>query len=169
MDEIWKGVEEFPDYAVSNLGRVKRLTTRTCAKAGSILKACPRSKSRPYPSVDLCRDGRRRTCFVHVLVAMAFLPAPEFAGAEVNHKDGNKADPRADNLEWTTSSGNSLHAYRAGLASATGENNGQAKLTEPDVLDIRASADDDEALAARFAVSAATVRDARTRRTWAHI
>jgi hypothetical protein len=73
------------DYAVSNLGRIKRLTSRTFAKADSIPKTPPRSNKNPYPAVDLCRDGKRRTCAVHQLVAAAFLePRPD--GLEVNHK-----------------------------------------------------------------------------------
>ena len=173
MDENWKTVEDFPDYAVSDLGRVKRLTTRTCAKAGAILKACGRSKKRPYLSVDLCRDGKRRTVFVHRLVALAFLPPPPFDGAEVNHCDGDKRNPALSNLEWETSSGNQIHAYATGLATAVGEANGQAKLTEADVLDIRSASTGSRGEAVAFAVaygvSGATVRDALSRRTWAHL
>ena len=28
MSEVWKTIEDFPDYAVSNLGRVKRIDSR---------------------------------------------------------------------------------------------------------------------------------------------
>lgn len=118
--ERWAVIDDFPNYAISDQGRVKRLTSVTCAKAGSILKTPPRSKCRPYPSVDLCHNGKRRTEMVHILVARAFLEAPAFEGAEVNHKNGNKADPVFTNLEWATSSGNSLHAYETGLADARG-------------------------------------------------
>ncbi|MFV0916089.1 NUMOD4 domain-containing protein [Ralstonia nicotianae] len=94
MEERWKQIAGYPDYAVSDLGRVKRLTSRTCAKAGSILKTPPRGKKNPYPSVDLCLNGKKRTEMVHRLVAAAFLGLPPFEGAEINHKDGNKSDPR---------------------------------------------------------------------------
>lgn len=171
--ERWKTVEEFPDYAVSDHGRIKRLTSRTCAKAGTILKTPPRSKSRPYPSVDLCTGGSKRTEMVHILVARAFLAPPSFGGAEVNHINGNKADPVFTNLEWTTSSGNSLHAYAAGLADATGEANGQAKLTEAQVLEIRRLATGDRGEQARmgrqYKVSPAAIRDVMSRRCWNHI
>lgn len=34
---------------------------------------------------------------------------------EVNHKDGNKCNNVADNLEWCTKSENMIHAYKMGL------------------------------------------------------
>lgn len=167
--EQWKVIESHKDYAISSLGRVKRLTSRTCAKAGSILKTPIRSKASPYPCVDLCADGTRRTVAVHQLVAEAFLPAPDFMGAEVNHIDGNKANPIASNLEWVTSSGNKKHAYREGLSKAHGEHNGKAKLTDRAVVEIRSSLESDEDLANRFGVTAWTIRDARHMKTWQHV
>jgi hypothetical protein len=173
IEEQWSVIEEFPNYAISNIGRVKRLVSRTCAKAGSILKTPARSKDRPYPSVDLCAEGKRRTEMVHILVARAFLAAPTFVGAEVNHRNGDKTDPAHTNLEWTTSSGNTLHAYEEGLADAKGECNGQSKLTEAQVLTIRANVRGVRGEISRIAresgVSSTTIRDVIRRRTWNHI
>lgn len=48
--------------------------------------------------------------YVHRLVAETFIPCP--AGAiEVNHKDKNKGNNRASNLEWVTKSQNGHHAH----------------------------------------------------------
>ena len=53
-----------------------------------------------------------QTLYVHRLVAMAWHADTYFAGAEVNHINGNPRDNRADNLEWVTHRQNILHSYR---------------------------------------------------------
>lgn len=173
VEEEWRQIPGWPDYAVSDLGRVKRLTSRTCAKAGTILRTPLRSKKRPYPCVDLSRPGEKKhTVAVHNLVALAFIGEPPI-GYEVNHIDGKKANPRLDNLEYITSSENSLHAYQNGLQDATGENNGKAILTEAQVLDIRRRASgmrgEQSEFAREFGVCPTTIRDVLSRRTWVHI
>lgn len=55
---------------------------------------------------------------VHGLVATAFVEVPEpmrYSRVIVNHKDGNKTNNVASNLEWETYTGNILHAYATGL------------------------------------------------------
>ncbi|ARB11649.1 HNH endonuclease [Pectobacterium phage vB_PatM_CB7] len=62
-------------------------------------------------------------------------PIPE--GMVINHKNGIKTDIRLDNLEVTTPSENTLHAYQNGLAKGkSGEENSQAKLTNQDFDEI---------------------------------
>lgn len=94
-------------------------------------------------------------------------------GAEVNHLDGNKANPHFRNLEWVTSSGNKVHAYASGLSDAKGEANGQAKLTEGQVKEIRATSTgrrgEPAKLARQYGVSAGAIKDILAHRTWAHI
>lgn len=175
-EETWRVIDGYPDYAVSDLGRVKRLTSRTCAKAGAILKAPRRSRhtraSGGYAVVSLCRDGVVKSHMVHRLVAVAFLPR-EVGKPEVNHLNGNAGDNRAVNLEWTTSSANQLHAYRLGLQDASGEKNGQAKLSEEQVLEIRRRANGTRgeftALSKEYGVSPATISDVVNGRTWTHL
>jgi len=53
--------------------------------------------------------------------------------------------------------------------SARGESNGQSKLTEADVLAIRASGESDAALGRRYRTATSTIRFARIRKTWKHI
>ncbi|QOI04597.1 NUMOD4 motif-containing HNH endonuclease [Pseudomonas savastanoi] len=173
MEEQWETIKAYPDYAVSSHGRIKRLTTRTCAKAGTILKTPGRSKSRPYLSVDLCYPGGKRTELVHRLVAIAFLGEPPFPGAEVNHIDADRGNASATNLEWVTSSANQQHAYDTGLQCAKGELNGRAKLSDIEVLEMRSlhsvSGVDIESLAGRYGVHKRTAQDVVSRNSWAHI
>jgi hypothetical protein len=51
---------------------------------------------------------------VHVLVAEVFL-GPRPNGAEINHKNGIKADNHYRNLEYTTQAENFQHALDTGL------------------------------------------------------
>lgn len=52
-----------------------------------------------YCQVVLCKDGKRKTHYIHRLVAKAFIPNPNNL-PEVNHKDECKTNNCVDNLEW---------------------------------------------------------------------
>ena len=58
----------------------------------------------------LQKNGKRRTFRLHRLVADAFISNPE-GKSQVNHKNGNKQDNRAENLEWATVSENMKHKF----------------------------------------------------------
>lgn len=51
---------------------------------------------------------------IHRLVALTFIPNPDNK-PNVNHRDGNKLNNTADNLEWATQSENMQHAVATGL------------------------------------------------------
>lgn len=67
-----------------------------------------------YKQVQIMRNNKRYTKYVHRLVAECFLSNPESL-PEINHKDGNKANNAVDNLEWCNRSQNQRHAYKTGL------------------------------------------------------
>lgn len=95
--EIWKDVVGYKGlYKVSNLGEIKSLNYRGSGKPAILNQT--KSKS-GYMHVPLCKDGKPKCCRVHRLVAEAFVPNPSHL-PEVNHIDENKANNRADNLEW---------------------------------------------------------------------
>lgn len=100
---LWKVINEFPKYSVSDDGRVKN------NKSGKVLT--PHPDSNGYLSVSLCRDGKHFTRRVHRLVAEAFIPNP-LNLHDINHKDGNKNNNSSSNLEYCTRSYNMLHSYR---------------------------------------------------------
>jgi hypothetical protein len=106
-------------------------------------------------------------------VAIAFLPNPD-SKPQVNHKDGDKRNNCVSNLEWVSQSENILHAFSTGLMTPQiGEQQAQHKLTEADVLTIRAEYAEREisyrGLAKRFGVSATLIRYVIIRKNWKHI
>ena len=109
--EQWRDIEGYSDlYMISDHGRVMRIGQDITRKDGAqvyyptrLLK--PRKNSAGYLRVQLCRNGRPKWFFIHRLVAEAFCGG-YFEGAEVNHKDENKENNHAMNLEWCTPSYN---------------------------------------------------------------
>lgn len=93
MKEIWKKIEEYNDYQVSNLGRVKSLKN----KKEKVLK--PSKNSSGYLQVVLSKNGKVKSHFIHKLVAKAFVDNKN-KYIEVNHIDENKTNNFYSNLEW---------------------------------------------------------------------
>lgn len=87
-----------------------------------------------YPNASLQRNGKAHTKGVHRLVAEAFLPNPDNK-PEVNHIDGNRANPVLSNLEWVTEKENRKHSKETLGNNYEGAANPHAKLTE---LEMRA-------------------------------
>lgn len=104
MTEEWRDISGYEGfYQVSNLGRVRN------ARSERVLK--PGTSYNGYHMVRLSRNNYAWTQRVNRLVAAAFIPNPENL-PQVNHKNGVKADNRAENLEWCTASHNQLHRHR---------------------------------------------------------
>lgn len=114
-------------------------------------------------------SGAQKTVCVHILVARAFVDNPRLL-KEVNHKDGNKLNNSADNLEWVTRSENILHAISTGLQRIPiGESHGNSKLTESAVMDIRNSKDVARVMAEKYGVHLSLVHLVRQRKIWRHV
>lgn len=106
MKEIWKVVQDYPNYEVSNLGRVRN------KKTGKILS--PGLGGAGYFTIALYKDGKATTKNVHELVAAAFL-GKKTKGMTVNHKDGDKTNNILSNLEIVSYAENLRHAYEHNL------------------------------------------------------
>lgn len=94
-NEQWKEITGTDGYYyVSNKGRVKSLQ----GYEAIILK--PYSNQHGYERVDIIEEGQRQSKLVHRLVAAAWLPAPQNIDYQLHHKDFNKSNNAADNLEF---------------------------------------------------------------------
>ena len=117
--EIWKPIRGYEgEYDVSNYGRVRCRGFFQRTTDGKMIRMNPRlltqqvSKS-GYPRVEISKQGIQKKYSVHRLVAEAFIPNPNNK-PYVNHIDSNRANARAENLEWVTASENLIHAYKYG-------------------------------------------------------
>jgi hypothetical protein len=168
---MWKPIAGYEGlYCINKSGQVRSAKRNT--SPGKILKHLYDSSG--YAQVSLCKNGQPAAYRVHILVAQTFMGAcPE--GLEVNHKDGNKANPRLKNLEYGTHQWNMLHSRRV-LKNKGGIFRGEAawnhKLTNKDVLLIR---DMDVhgvkqcVIAIKFGVCRDTIRKVTQRIYWRHI
>lgn len=130
----------------------------------------PRLNEAGYPTVSHYPGGKHCPIGVHIVVCETFHgPAPE--GHEVAHEDGDPGNPRAGNLRWSTHADNMADKVRHGTAQQ-GEASANHKLTESEVLSIRAAAAAGEslrALASRHGVTRQNVAFIVRRETWRHL
>lgn len=113
-------------YLISNLGRVISFNS------GSEMAQYVHRNG--YASVKLSKNGVHKTHLIHRLVATAFVSNPDDL-LEVNHKDGNKLNNRADNLEWVTRSQNMRHSIANGLYDPVG--NGHMRMMTEKAARVR--------------------------------
>lgn len=113
--EVWKNIDGFNEYMISNLGRLKSFKQNK----ETILKCTIRIDG--YIGTSLVNNnGKKINKQVHQLVAEAFIPKTEFNpdGSNingvfcVNHKDGNKLNNTVENLEWCDVAYNNKHAAK---------------------------------------------------------
>ena len=106
-----KRIPDFENYAITTDGRIWSLATH------QFLSTRPDKDG--YLRVNLSKDGKAYTRFVHRLVAITYLPNPDNLPL-VNHKDENKKNNNVENLEWCTQWYNITYSRNKDLALAKG-------------------------------------------------
>jgi NUMOD4 motif len=92
MPEHWKEIWDFPDYSVSDYGRIR------ADKSERILSLNPNQFG--VLQVGLMRDGEQRHRSVPLLVAKAFIPQPFGAFDTPINMDGDRTNNHVTNLTW---------------------------------------------------------------------
>jgi hypothetical protein len=182
--EEWRVIADFPDYAVSNHGRVKRIAPD--ARGHTVTGACLKpaiSRGRVYCHVSLCEDGKKKSVRVNRLVCEAFhgsAPSPRHHAA---HNDGDASNNHAENLRWALPTENEADKILHGTAAVgerhwsklnpqrrpRGERHGRTKLTEGDVRAIRKDTRSQREIARAYGVNQATIGRIRNGSVWGHV
>lgn len=98
-------IETLPKTNIRKNGRVDN-------RNGKFIK--PAKDKYGYFRVSFSNNGKRKSYYVHRLVAMAYLPLYNDS-LQVNHKDGNKLNNNRFNLEMVTLQENIRHSIETGL------------------------------------------------------
>lgn len=93
MDELWKVIDGFPDYWISNYGRVYSSIRNKFLK--------PVLSKQGYYGVTLCNGRNHKNVRVNRLVAKAFKQNPNNLPI-VMHLDNDRINNDMENLEWGT-------------------------------------------------------------------
>lgn len=154
--EIWKDIQNFEGYQVSNLGRVRSLRR----KEPKIIK---NGNAGNYLTVQI---GNKKSLYVHRLVAEVFLKN-ESNLPTVDHKDRNPQNNNVNNLRfasWKTQKDNSNKPI--------GSTHGMSKLNDCDVLKIKNLLDAGERvtnIAKSFNVGHGIISKIKNGKNWSHI
>lgn len=130
--ETWKDVPGFPDYQVSDMGRIR---SKSRLKTEWKILAHKNKHKYSYMYVTLVRGSVHKRFRLHRLIAEVFLGASEIK-RHVLHINGNSRDNRLANLKYGTQIENYADMIRHKTAPI-GERNGQAVFTEEDIYQIK--------------------------------
>jgi hypothetical protein len=115
--EIFKSIEDYPNYEISNMGRVKNIKFN---------KFMTPISDGYYMNIVLSKDGKQKTHRVHKLVALYFCENPNDYTC-VDHINLDKLDNRSENLRWVSFSSNMYNQRKRTPQSCTSIYKGVAK------------------------------------------
>ena len=169
--ETFRNIKGFEDlYKISNTGKVISLPR----KKGIVFRTHSitlkqKTTRNGYKVVVLTKNNTTKHTSVHRLVADAFVHGKTSQKYCVNHKDGNKTNNNAKNLEWCTPKDNIIHAWRIGLINSNniqGEKHGHAKITNVQAMEILKSNKTYTELSNIYKISKTSICNLRKQKTW---
>lgn len=172
----WRPCVGFGQYEVSEYGDVRHIeAARTRAKGYRLRGSIDADGYLRYSLRDV--EGGTHNIAAHRLVALAFIGPPPSELHEVAHNTGSRVASHYRQLRWALRQQNHSDIQEHGT-SVKGSGNGNSKVTEADVLDIRReyraikfdrggrSVSD---LVERYGVSHATIVKIAQGKSWQHV
>ena len=164
--EKWTKVPEFPQYEISDCGRLRRFGKNTIIN--------PKTSGREYPYYVLYSKNKMHKRKIGQLVLSGFVGLkPD--GLECCHRDDDKTNNNLDNLYWGTHAQN-LEDQRRNGKVLRGELHGRCTITNELVEDIRKALQcaggvygSGRRIAEKFGISEHIVSRIKNRRNWKHI
>ena len=161
MTELWKDIEGYPGYQVSNKGRVSSGSRPGYARRMTIILKPYYNKG--YAQVHLSCKGVQRSFEVHRLVLNAFVGTqPDMFGL---HADNDPSNNSLDNLSWGTHEDN--------MTQMRNDNRSQKpslrKFNDEQVREIRASPLSCVKLSRIYKCGATQIHRIKRRKTYADV
>ena len=161
----YRPIDEFDGYAVGDDGSVWSMKSLNGQGMGH-WHELRGFISRGYRRVLLRRDGQIEKRFVHRLVLAVFCGGGE--GLDVRHLNGIRTDNRLKNLAWGTPAENAIDRDQHGT-TPRGESHGMAKLSAPQVMNIRERlrcGESKASIAREFGIGTTTVKHIASGKNW---
>ncbi len=157
------------NYLVAKDGTVWRSKSKGGKPLATPVLITPRVRS-GYPSVGVWSKSVQKAESVHVMVLETFV-GPRPLGFQAEHLDGNRLNPRLENLRWATKSENNSRKRDHGTMPV-GVASGTAKLNNSAVIEMRRMASEGVSftkIGAAFGVHRTTAQRAVVGKRWGHI
>ena len=170
--EIWKYIEDYNDYYISNMGRVKSFKRY---KNGKILKQIKDRKG--YYYINLYKNKEHNHEYIHILVFENFNNYKLNNDECCHHIDENKINNKINNLKKMSKSnhrslhisGKKHHFYKKKRPEFSGENHPNSILTKSKINEIKRLNLPLRKIAKIFGISHTTVWNIKTGKTWNHV
>lgn len=162
-------IPNYPDYYLLDNGSI--FSTR---KSGKLRKLKPTYGNTGYVYYTLHNENGYKVCTINAIVKWTvFNCFSKSHKIHINHKDGNKLNNHLDNMELVSIDENNRHALKNKLRiMPKGENNGRAKLTEKQVIEIKGLLNGGVKIVditKRFNISQGVVSNIKAGRIWKHL
>lgn len=160
-------------YSITKNGKVRSETRyvfqqgRKQIKRGKVLK--PWISTTGYKVVGLCKNGKSKKGFIHILVALTFI-GERPPKMDIRHLDGNKFNNSVENLAYGTRSQNMLDAVKHHTSSCDRYNpNNIFKLTEKQAIEIAKDTRPSKVIAAEYGITDRHVTSIKRGEYWGDV